>query len=642
MIEVEGPDGAVIEFPDGTAPETMKAALAKHYGGAQQPPARAPNAAQRVAGGAAKAIGGGIRDFNKAIGPLALVNPLTVFEDTPEAASVRKGASFGFSDEIAGAIGGEQAGRAARDQQRQFAQDRPVANFIGEASGGIASAVATGGGFVAAGKTLAQQSARGAGVGAAQAALAGAGNAEGGLGERAKGAAIAAPFGAALGAAAPYLGSKVAQFWRARSGGVRAPTEVKRSYDSLVKVLEADLGSRGKAEAAIRKYVQSGQGDILDIAGGKTLARIREVASRNPQSALAFVDDVKAEAVSDIRGAVAGRLNTKGGTTAVSREALKLARQQQAGPLFRQASQTPVPQGFANDLLARPDVGSAFRKATRELSNSQEGTPFEVLKVTKENLDDRITALIRASKPAEARRLQIPRDALRERLTQLSPEYADALNIWAGSKAADDALDLGAQFLKPTFSPEDLTLALKGMTKSEREFVRVAVAEQFEDAIANTRDGLNTARRFATPAIRDKVRALFVDDQAEAEAFIRIVQRAEDRVRKANVIDPFGGSQTQPRGAASAEFLAESSGPVTRSASAVTSGIASPTTIPQKVVTKLAGQRGEAQAQRVSELLASTLFEGAPLNPPTRPPLLPSPTAARAAPAAPALLQNRE
>lgn len=30
-IEVEGPDGKVIEFPDDTAPETMKAVLAKHY-----------------------------------------------------------------------------------------------------------------------------------------------------------------------------------------------------------------------------------------------------------------------------------------------------------------------------------------------------------------------------------------------------------------------------------------------------------------------------------------------------------------------------------------------------------------------------------------------------------------------------------
>lgn len=32
MIEVEGPDGIILEFPDGTPPETMKAALAKRYG----------------------------------------------------------------------------------------------------------------------------------------------------------------------------------------------------------------------------------------------------------------------------------------------------------------------------------------------------------------------------------------------------------------------------------------------------------------------------------------------------------------------------------------------------------------------------------------------------------------------------------
>lgn len=32
MIEVQGPDGAIVEFPDGTATATIKAAMAKHYG----------------------------------------------------------------------------------------------------------------------------------------------------------------------------------------------------------------------------------------------------------------------------------------------------------------------------------------------------------------------------------------------------------------------------------------------------------------------------------------------------------------------------------------------------------------------------------------------------------------------------------
>ena len=31
-IEVEGPDGSVVEFPDGTSHEVIKGAMAKHFG----------------------------------------------------------------------------------------------------------------------------------------------------------------------------------------------------------------------------------------------------------------------------------------------------------------------------------------------------------------------------------------------------------------------------------------------------------------------------------------------------------------------------------------------------------------------------------------------------------------------------------
>ena len=46
-IEVEGPDGAVIEFPDGTPPDVMKGAMQKHYA-SFSPPDRAPPPESRM------------------------------------------------------------------------------------------------------------------------------------------------------------------------------------------------------------------------------------------------------------------------------------------------------------------------------------------------------------------------------------------------------------------------------------------------------------------------------------------------------------------------------------------------------------------------------------------------------------------
>ena len=37
MIEVEAPDGTIVEFPDGTAPETVKQVMTKHFGGPTAP-----------------------------------------------------------------------------------------------------------------------------------------------------------------------------------------------------------------------------------------------------------------------------------------------------------------------------------------------------------------------------------------------------------------------------------------------------------------------------------------------------------------------------------------------------------------------------------------------------------------------------
>lgn len=65
MIEVELPDGRILEFPDGTSPETMKAAAAKLVGGPQAAPPQA--APERSLLDRAGQFGAGVIDGTKAI-----------------------------------------------------------------------------------------------------------------------------------------------------------------------------------------------------------------------------------------------------------------------------------------------------------------------------------------------------------------------------------------------------------------------------------------------------------------------------------------------------------------------------------------------------------------------------------------------
>lgn len=555
--------------------------------------------------------------------------------------AIAQGASFGFADEatsglFAGTVGtgkgvvnairerdiGEipkAIGREfndlqtfQREEREAFRRERPVTSTVAE----IGGALATGGVGALKSGTLKAAAA----TGAIQGGLYGAGATTGGLEERAKGAAIGAGIGAAAAPAFQFIANKAGQFFNARRSGQIAPDDTKRAFDAMRDLLEYDLGSRSKAEAALRVWMKNGGNpdEIFDIAGPSLQNLQREIAAQRPSSAVEFVNRIRTEASDDVRGVVAGSISKTDQSVRASRAALKIARQSQAGPLFRAAEQTPVPDGFADDLISqRPAVRGAVQKAARELANSQEATPFNVLKVAKENLDDMVSAHIRAGRGAEARRIMIPRDELRSRLSQLSPEYAQGLDIWAGSKAADDALDLGKKFLNTSYAADDLAADIGSMTQSEKEFLRVGVAEQLENALDNIKDGATAGRRFAQESFRRKVRILF-DDPTDAQAFIDVVKKAEERALKAQRIDPFSGSQTEPRLRAREAFDKASQGRIEQATDVLSDGIHQ---LPKKAIKAATKATRGARGERVSDILEDVFFGsgGARLQPATKP-----------------------
>lgn len=210
-IEVEAPDGTVVEFPDGTSPETMRAAMQRRYGRPQAPAARpparpAPSAFDRTLNrrryerapqGAPGSFTRALEDFNRS-GPTEMLSQMF--------------RNIGVADELAGASeflqsgGNAEAARAGaqyENQRRdQVARDQPVLNAASVA----ASVPAFAGAPAAAGPVSMLQAGLGAAGTNAPFALA---RQEGSLQERLPGAALetaaVGAFGAGLQGAANRL-----------------------------------------------------------------------------------------------------------------------------------------------------------------------------------------------------------------------------------------------------------------------------------------------------------------------------------------------------------------------------------------------------------------------------------------------------
>lgn len=583
--------------------------------------------------------------------------------------AITQGVTFGFADEIGnagvaalggGAIGvgraiknrdigeipraiGEEYQTLQRDYragQEQFRKERPVQAYGGEIAGG---AVAGGAGIL---KNAGGQLVKAAGIGAIEGGLYGAGSAEGNILERTDDAAIGSALGGLGGAAFQGVANKVAGFWKARAGKRVADADTKRAYRMLANALADDLGGRNKAEAALRTWIKNGAKpeELFDLGGPVTQNLAREVASRKPTPALQFINSIKDAQSSEIRGAVQKSLNKNGGSVQATRSMLETVRKEQASPLYKKAYAKQInTEEIAQLITERPELKKALSKGVSRVLNRGNGVlddngmiTVEVLDRAKGALDDRINMLLRNGAKREARDIIEAKNALLAKIDELAPEYAEARKIYAGTAEIESALEKGKLFLKENYSADDLARDLAEMGPSEREFYKVAVAEQFEALIDRTRDVSNKGAFIARESMRKKIKTLFADDPQEAEAFIELVKKSEDRFRRLGKIDPDGGSQTEPRQRARQIFEDAERGPIQRSAEAV---LEDPLKVPAKAAKAATRAFNSKRGQRVSDVLAKALFDGVDD---------PFPQASRVGvpfrpvPAANPLIQNRE
>lgn len=165
-----------------------------------------------------------------------------------------QGVTFGWGDEMRGAVQGGLAAAQGGDFGSTYAQVvdesrnalererqvNPVGSFAAEFAGAIPTGIALGGPAVAQGATLGARALAGAGVGAAQGAAYGAGSASDD--QRLEGATTGAVAGGALGAAAPYAGNALAQTIRRGQQGAILDAAAKNAPSaSELKTVASDL-----------------------------------------------------------------------------------------------------------------------------------------------------------------------------------------------------------------------------------------------------------------------------------------------------------------------------------------------------------------------------------------------------------------
>lgn len=495
---------------------------------------------------------------------------------------VAQGATLGFSDEIAGAIGAgigkilpEAMGGlpsnvsmsdaytgirdAAREQNRSFSARNPKVAMGAEIAGGVLAGGATGLGAAKALSSLPKY-VRYAGAGAVPGAVAGVGYDK--TGAIAQPAMSGAVMGAATGAVIPAV-ANIAK------GAVRKMAALisKNDKTGLRKLEEALIRDGVSPEDVQRTLIEAkGLMTIADAAGGNTLGLARASA--------AFPGQAKniAEKHLNARNFRAGeRLKSSLGETLSETDdvysmldRVNDAARKQATPLYKQAYQTPTT--FTDELqglLKRPSVATAWKKAQRIAADEGEDLP-QVFKMSDDGerivgiidspntkawdyiirgLDDvveshtDITGKLKGNIGRGALNLRRQIDDI---VKEGNPAFKEAKRVWSGKMGLESALIKGQKLLTDDF---DLSKrAIAKLSEGEKEMFRVGVFKALRTKINKAGDGFDVGKRvFGNKDLRDKLELIFPDKKS-FKAFEKQARLEQRLYRTKNTV--VGGSPT--------------------------------------------------------------------------------------------------
>lgn len=533
-------------------------------------------------------------------------------------------ALFGFGDEIQGVVGApiraargaaagypmnplteagrKNIGRAytagveeARGAEEKFQDERPILgtglDLTGAVAGGAGAAAKLGGkGLLRAFKARPIRTA--AGVGAAEGAVFGAGEAEGGLGERAAGAVIGTATGAAAGLVGGAAGKMFFDIAAKVPGAVNAINKAirgqpvgdveKRAMNKVMDLLkQRGINAEDALEAAAEAIDNPTPGDLtLDVLGEPGVSLAQGAALRGTGPANVGVKALRERATKSFD--VAGEIVSDAISGKNYKQSLKEfanVRKENAAEAFAAAEEIEIPQRQYRKLLApfiennKEALRKAIRIAKAEGNNEAYGQLVNALQADRgrgattlssralglfmEGLSDLRSTAFRSGNRNLYRALREGEDRFLENVEKVNPDLLRAREMYAGDSAIIDAAKFGRDVFSSKLDPEDIADAFQSFTAGEREAALIGAARAIRDKASKaSTEGNPVTRFFRSPDQRERLRALFPDD----DAYNRFASRLDSLIRqgRANVaVDPRVNSATASRQSAERAITGE-------------------------------------------------------------------------------------
>jgi hypothetical protein len=315
----------------------------------------------------------------------------------------------------------------------------------------------------------------------------------------------------------------------------------------------AAFGERARTRQGGERLV-----DAFDDAGVRQLRSMVQTPGRTGQAATEAAEQRFNEAPEVIMSALRRRLQV-GETRASAMARLGDDYRRMSAELYQPIWQTPMaPERVARlqqtmqPLLETPIMTRAIQRADDMIANDSglgiiSGGPDEHfgrwLHYVKMGLDDVISAGRRDGSLASNayRQANEARAQLLRMMDENIPGYNEARRQWAGTAAAEDALEEGAQFLR--MLPDEVQARRAQMTPFELEHARIGFADEVRRAVRGQVTGnRNVANGIVNDPDAQRAMAYLFDDPAQAAEFLDIVNSQNRMMRNASQWT--GGSQT--------------------------------------------------------------------------------------------------
>lgn len=570
MIEVQLPDGTILEFPDNTSQDVMRNAIMSLQ------PATAQKNPDGTYGQAPEGM-----IANPMTGQMTnrdLLGAQTAPTQADAAmGGTMQGLSFRMGDELMGLggliEGGPEMGTFRREQARGTLEAQqaayPWTYGGGEIAGGIATSLGGGQALgLQAAPTLAGRAGQGAVMGAAEGALFGFGGGEG-VGDRAQDAAWMGGIGGLVGAAAPYAVQGVRTGFDRAVGG---PVASMRSAPSQVRASQAvqtALDRSGKTvddvTAALTAARTAGQPEymIADALGNPGQRMLSGIA-RQPGNARTEITDFLTNRQTDQGRRIAGALDTgfndpanvgrtaqqvtarlEDARTAAANTAYPAARAD-AGPVNLQGPLEAIDGALrgVNSIdggttgLAETAVGRRLASLRGQLESGNYATiNFDEVLETKQELGRAIAAITKRGESVPPAISKVYGE-LDKALEASSNGYRAANDGFRQASRVIDAVDQGTTMAGARARVGDNLQTYGAMTPDQQAAARAGYIDPIIGKIENAAPGVNNARPLLSPGF-----------QAEAGAMARNPQELADFIRREQTMfetgtQAMGGSRT--------------------------------------------------------------------------------------------------